>query len=172
MNHQSSTRRQMLAGVAAGLTALAIAPRILAQTPPAAAGTGKAQDPRTFLHQDVDLPASPARVYAALLDSSQFAAATGAPAAIGREAGSAFSLFGSVIVGRTIELIPDRRIVQAWRPAYWPPGVYSLVHFELAAKGAQTALALDHTGFPEGDWAGLDSGWGLRYWEPFKKYFA
>jgi hypothetical protein len=33
-------------------------------------------------------------------------------------------------------------------------------------------VILDHTGFPEGRFAGLDSGWHEHYWEPLKKYFA
>jgi hypothetical protein len=34
----------------------------------------------------------------------------------------AFNTFGGLIEGRNVELIPNRRIVQAWRPAHWDPG--------------------------------------------------
>jgi activator of HSP90 ATPase len=37
-----------------------------------------------------------------------------APTQISREVGGAFSLFGGIIVGRHIELVPNERIVQAW----------------------------------------------------------
>jgi hypothetical protein len=47
-----------------------------------------------------------------------------------------------------------------------------LVHFELKASGDGTTLVLDHTGFPEGDFDHLDSGWYTRYWDPLKKYLA
>jgi len=33
-------------------------------------------------------------------------------------------------------------------------------------------VILDHTGFPEGKFAGLDSGWYEHYWNPLKKYFV
>ena len=77
---------------------------------------------------------------------------------------------GGRIEGRNIELIPNRRIVQAWRPASWPAGVYSLVRFELAARGAGSRLVLDHAGFTEDKWEGLNSGWPKMYWEPLQKY--
>jgi activator of HSP90 ATPase len=127
---------------------------------------------RTFLQQEVDFKASPQRIYEALLDSKQFSAFSGEPAEISREAGGAFSMFGGKIVGRNVELLPNERIVQAWRPASWDPGVYSIVKFELQKKGSQTKIVLDHTGFPEGDFGHLDPGWKLRYWEPLEKFLA
>jgi activator of HSP90 ATPase len=81
-------------------------------------------------------------------------------------------MFGGVIVGRNIELVPAQRIVQAWRPTHWAAGIYSIVHFELKARGPQATLILDHTGFPEGDFASLDYGWGLKYWKPLEKFLA
>jgi activator of HSP90 ATPase len=127
---------------------------------------------RTYLHQEVDIHATPQRIYEALLDSKQFAAMTGLPAEIDPKAGGAFSTFGGLITGRNVELIPNQRIVQAWRPESWDKGVYSIVKFELKSQGAGTRIVLDHTGFPEGKFGGLDSGWHERYWEPMKKYFA
>jgi activator of HSP90 ATPase len=114
----------------------------------------------------------PKRIYELLLDSKQFAAFSGEPAEIGRDVGSAFSMFGGKIVGRTIELVPDQRIVQAWRPADWDPGIYSIVRFELIAQGSRTRVVLDHTGFPEGTYDHLNAGWKLRYWDPIEKYLA
>jgi activator of HSP90 ATPase len=168
------TRRQIVTGVAAVLGSLVAGSKIAAQTPPAKPEPASAGSDatRTSLHQEIELHASPQRIYEALLDSKQFAAFSGEPAQIGREEGSAFSMFGGVIVGRNIELVPGQRIVQAWRPTYWAPGFYSLVHFELKAHGAQATLILDHTGFPEGDFASLNQGWGLKYWNPLEKFLA
>ena len=81
-------------------------------------------------------------------------------------------MFGGLIVGRNVESVPKERIVQAWRPAAWDPGVYSLVKFELKEEGSQTKIVLDHTGFPEGNFRHLDYGWHAHYWEPLKKYLA
>jgi activator of HSP90 ATPase len=169
------TRRQMMVGsaiVLGGLAAGSARGRNTLQQSKAETQTTGADRARTFLHQEVDFKATPQRIYEALLDSKQFSAFTGMPADISREAGGAFSMFGGMIVGRNVELISNQRIVQAWRPASWDPGVYSVVRFELVKSGAQTKIALDHTGFPEGDFGHLNEGWKERYWQPLEKYLG
>jgi activator of HSP90 ATPase len=125
---------------------------------------------RTSLHQVVDIEASPQRVYQALLDSKTFATFTGAPAVIEPNIGGGFSMFGGLIVGRNVELVPNQRIVQAWRPTHWDPGVYSIVKFEFKARDSMTTVILDHSGFPEGEYDHLERGWTNHYWEPLKKF--
>jgi activator of HSP90 ATPase len=66
----------------------------------------------------------------------------------------------------------NQRIVQAWRPAAWEPGLYSIVRFELKPHNSETTIVLDHTGFPEGDFAHLEWGWNSHYWQPLKKVFS
>ncbi len=127
---------------------------------------------RTFLHQEISLKASPERIYKALLDSAQFTAFSGMPASIDPVKGGAFTMFGGLIVGLNVELLPNRRIVQAWRPTHWDEGIYSIVRFELKAHDSDALVILDHTGFPEGEFDHLDSGWPIRYWNPLKKYLA
>jgi activator of HSP90 ATPase len=168
------TRRQVVAGVAMALGSVAAGPVALgrAQAQMAEAQSTGAEGLLTYLHQEIEIKASPQRIYDALLDSRQFAAFTGLPAEISREAGGVFSTFGGLIVGRNIELVPNLRIVQAWRPASWDPGVYSVVKFELKGEGSGTKIVLDHTGFPEGNFRHLNYGWGIRYWDPLKKFFA
>jgi activator of HSP90 ATPase len=125
------------------------------------------------IRQEVIIKASPKRVYDALLDAKQFSAFTGgAPAEIDSKAGGAFSCFGGMITGRNVELMPNQRIVQAWRAGNWPEGVYSIVKFELDARGSETRLTLDHSAFPEGNAEHLEGGWHKMYWEPLKKYLA
>jgi activator of HSP90 ATPase len=169
------TRRQVIAGAAMAFGSLASGSEVWAKTQPQATketpNTASNQT-RTFLHQQVDFKASPHRIYEILLDSKQFAAFTGMPAEIDPKAGGAFSMFGGLIVGRNVELLSNQRIVQAWRPTHWDPGVYSLVKFELKPQGSETMVVLDHTGFPVGEFDNLDPGWKLRYWDPLKKYLA
>ena len=173
------TRRQALTGAAAGI-ALSVSrlPALAQQSAPAQQPpadqkpSASANAMRTSLHQEIALNATPERIFNILLDSKQFAAFTGMPATIDPTPGGAFHTFGPLIEGRNVELIPHQRIVQAWRPTYWDPGVYSLIHFEMKASSDGTTLILDHTGFPEGDFDHLDSGWYTRYWDPLKKYLA
>ncbi len=130
------------------------------------------------IQKEVDFKVSPQRIYEALLDSKQFSAFSGGhPAEIEREAGGAFSCFGGVITGRNIELVPNRRIVQAWRVKMWPEGVYSIVTFDLQAQGSGTRLTMEHKGFPEDMRAHLsgempDGGWSRQYLEPLRKYLS
>ena len=127
---------------------------------------------RTSLHQEVDLPASPARVYHSLVDSKEFTAFSGMPAEIDGKAGGAYSLFNKIIFGRFIELVPNTLVVQAWGDTGWGASMYSIAKFELKANGSGTHLVLDHTGFPERAYDHLYEGWGGHYWEPMKKYFT
>src|SRR5437016_5291646 len=92
-------------------------------------------------------------------------------AEINREVGGAFSLFKGHIVGRSLELVPDQRIVQAWRVVTWPEGTYSIARFELEPQGSGTRLVFDHIGFPEGLHDHLAAGWEENYWSLLKKYF-
>jgi activator of HSP90 ATPase len=133
------------------------------------------------IHQEITFKASRSRVYAALTEAGQFnkvvqLSAAGmslgnAPTEISREAGGVFSLFGGHILGRHIELVPNERIVQAWRVVTWNPGVYSIAKFELTGQDS-SRLTLDHTGFPHGQAQHLADGWKANYWEPLQKYLA
>jgi activator of HSP90 ATPase len=127
---------------------------------------------RTSLHEEIDLKSDPQHIYEALLDAKQFKAFSGAPAEIDPKPGGAFSMFDGQIVGRNVELVPNQRIVQAWRPTHWDPGVYSIVEFELRPGVSGTLVVLEHKGFPEGDFDHLEWGWHQHYWEPLKKYFG
>ena len=128
-------------------------------------------DKSITIHQEIDFNASPERVYEAFLDANQFSAFSGRPAKINREVGGAFSLFGGHIIGRNLEVIPNQRIVQAWRVVTWPEGAYSIARFELKAQGSGTWLVFDHIGFPEGLHDHLAEGWDENYWSLLKKYF-
>ncbi len=166
-------RRRVLAGLAASLTTLAAAPRSRAQRPAKVdKPANPAHQPLTAIHYEIDFKATPMRFYQAILDQKQFAAFSGLPATIDPAPGGAFSQFGGQIVGRNIELVPNQRIVQAWRPAHWDPGIYSIARFELIPRAAELTLIFDHTGFPAGEYDSLDRGWHSHYWEPLKKFFA
>lgn len=159
----TSRRRQVLvSGAALGASVVIGSP-----TMAFAANTGAADGP---IHQEVDVKAAPQRVYEALLDDKQFAAFSGAPAQIQREAGGAFTLAGGRVVGRNIELIPNQRIIQAWRQVSWPEGVYSIIRFELTAVPAGTRIMFDQNGFPPENRQAQIDGWPKFYWNPLRKY--
>jgi len=124
------------------------------------------------IHQEVTFNAPVGQVYHALLDSREFGKITGAPAEIDATEGGKFVCFGTFILGRNVEIVPDKRIVQAWRVFNWPEGVYSIVRFELHADGRKTKLVFDQDGAPEAEVVHLDPGWGKKYWEPLRKFLG
>ena len=174
------TRRQMVFCGAVACGGIAIgAVRTWASSQAEISHTGEA------IHQETIFKASRKRVYEALTDTKQFdnvvqlsaAVQSGAslgskPTEISREPGGAFTLFRGHIVGRHIELVPNERIVQAWRVVTWAPGHYSIAKFELLEQGAGTKLVFDHTAFPEGQGQHLAEGWKANYWEPLAKSLA
>ena len=121
------------------------------------------------IHQEVILPATATHVYQALVDTKKFAELTGAPAMGDGAEGSTFSVFGGHITGRNVELLPGKRVVQAWRAKTWPEGLYSIARFELQADGKGTKVVFDHEGFPEDMKKHLADGWQANYWDNLKK---
>jgi activator of HSP90 ATPase len=121
------------------------------------------------IHQEIRLTAPPSRIYQLLVDSRAFAELTGAPASGDSNEGAAFSIFGGHITGRHVELLPNQRIVQAWRAKTWPEGSYSIARFELHADGKGTKLVFDHDGFPEEMKEHLAKGWQSNYWDKLAK---
>ncbi len=170
----AGSRRLMVSGaiMLGGLAIVGLGVGVGPQRASAESGAAEPASASISIHQEVDFKASPQRIYEALLDAKQFSAFSGLPAEIRREAGGDFSCFGGHIVGRNVELVPNQRIVQAWRVVTWPKGAYSIVKFEFKAQGSGTRLIMDHVGFPEGLRDHLASGWNEHYWERLQKYFG
>jgi activator of HSP90 ATPase len=176
-----ATRRQMIAavGVTCGGLALGLAGAR------AATDGNEISHTAESIHQENLFKISRDRVYEALTDTKKFNEVTkiGAgrehgfslekvPTEIGREVGGAFTLFGGIVLGRQVELVPNTRIVQAWRVAHWDPGLYSIAKFEFVEQGNGTKIVFDHAGFPKGEAEHLAQGWKAHYWEPLAKFLA
>ncbi len=173
MTIERLSRRGFAARLASLLPVLGVAGPGLGSTPRATRAAPDHGISRTeAIHHEVAFAASPARLYEAILDDTEFTKVTGEIAHMDRAAGGACSLFGARITGRNVELVPNARIVQAWRSEGWAPGSYSIARFELVAQATGTKLVFDHTGFPQGQAQRLATGWKGHYWEPLAKYLA
>lgn len=122
------------------------------------------------IRQEVTFGAKPAKVYKALVDSTEHTKFTGAGAQIGTGVGDAWSAYDGKISGRQLELVDGVRIVQTWRAGNWPQGSHSLVRFELLPEGDGTRVVLDHDALADDQVAHIDGGWTRMYWEPLRKY--
>ena len=100
---------------------LASSARVLGAPADPAAPPAKAV--RSSLHYEQDFKGGPERIYGVLTDAKQFAAMTGRAAEIDATEGGPFSLFGGLIVGRNVELVPNRRVVQALASDPLGPGL-------------------------------------------------
>jgi activator of HSP90 ATPase len=132
-----------------------------------------------IIHQEVDFKVNSQKLYHTLLNSKEFSASTKksfnnfseSSATIDSVVGGTFTLFDGHIIGRILELVPNQRIVEAWRVVDWPAGVYSIVRFELTPLDSGSHLSFDHIGFPEGLKKSLANGWEEHYWKALNNYF-
>ena len=120
------------------------------------------------IHQTVTIKAPVSAVYKALLDSRQHSKITGSKAIIGSKPGSPFSVWEGGIKGITLRLIPERKIVQAWRNEDWPKDHYSVASFNFQKSGKGTKLVFDQYGVPTHEYKGISEGWKTYYWNPMR----
>ena len=119
------------------------------------------------------LPAAPEAVYDAWLSSAGHSAMTGAQAKISKRVGAAYSAWDGYISGRTLELVPAKRIVQSWRTTeFASDDPDSTITIDLAATKTGTRLTLSHRGVPDGQTAYETEGWRDFYFTPMAAHFS
>lgn len=95
-----------------------------------------------------ELPAGPVTIYRAWLPGEGHSAMTGAMASIDPVVGGAFSAWDGYIEGRTLELEPDRRIVQSSRTSeFTAERTDSQIEVLLEAVPSGTLVTIKHSGF-------------------------
>ncbi len=122
------------------------------------------------IEQTVSFRATPAQVFEALTNSEKHSAFTGAPATIEGFVGGTVSCFGGKVTGIQLELVKDTRIVQAWRPANFPEGVFTIITYALSAEADGTKLTFTQVAVPDAAEEHLSTGWEERYWKPLRAY--
>lgn len=121
----------------------------------------------------ITVPAKIEAVYRAWLDPGEHGAIIEAAAEIEAGVQGKFSLWDGYITGRTLQLDPPRRIVQAWRTTEFPEGSPdSRLEIRLEPDGSGTRLTLVHSDIPDGQGAGYEEGWKENYFIPMQAYFS
>ena len=131
----------------------------------------KSRAPAT-IRQTVTLAAAPRAVYSALMDSRRHARLTNAPARISSKVGGSIMAYGGYITGTNLELLPDKKIVQAWHMQDWPAGHLSRCTFRLERVRSGTRLHFTHSGVPARYLVAVKQGWIDHYWKPLKAMLA
>jgi activator of HSP90 ATPase len=121
------------------------------------------------IRQTATFKASPHEVYEALMDETKHESFTEGTAKISREVGGKFSISDGEIQGKNLELVPDRKIVQAWRYSDWPAGHFSTATFELEKIEKGTRLTFTQTDVPDDKYEDIKQGWKDYYWQPMKQ---
>jgi len=121
----------------------------------------------------VDLPGTPQEIYDAWMTDDGHGGMTGSPAKVEPRVGGPFSAWDGYIVGKTLELDPARRIVQAWRTSEFPDDAPdSRLEIKLEARNGGTRLTLIHSELPEDQVESYRQGWDESYFQPMKAYFG
>jgi uncharacterized protein YndB with AHSA1/START domain len=123
------------------------------------------------IKQRVKFKAAPDTIYSLLADSRKHSAITGSEANISTKVGGPFSTNNEDVTGINVDLVPARRIVQAWRHRRFPDGVYSMAAFTLTptADGG-TELVLTHRGVPKDLIPETEQRWRDQYWSRIKAH--
>jgi uncharacterized protein YndB with AHSA1/START domain len=108
------------------------------------------------------VPASPAEIYRAWLDSVTHSEMTGGEATMSDEVGADVSAWDGYITGRNLELVPGERIVQSWRTTEFDDEFEdSIVTIVLQETEDGTLLTLQHSNVPDEHKSYEEGGWQL-----------
>jgi len=127
------------------------------------------------IKQTEHFDASPKEIYDALMDSKKHTQFSGDTAKIENKVGGSFSAFSGYATGKSLELIPGKKIVQSWHAEEdnWPDDYFSKITFDLKEdKKGGTTLNFTHEGVPVDSADSIEDGWVTYYWEPLKEMFS
>jgi activator of HSP90 ATPase len=113
---------------------------------------------------------SPAIIFQAWLSSAGHTQMTGSPATASDQAGEPFKAWDGYILGKNLELDPNRRILQAWRTSEFDADQPdSIVEIKLDPSGEGTRVTIRHWNLPE-DGMQYRQGWEEFYFAPMKAF--
>ncbi|MSP78457.1 MAG: hypothetical protein EXR67_02705 [Dehalococcoidia bacterium] len=119
------------------------------------------------------LPAAAERIYKAWLSGKEHSAFTGSDAKVTARVGGAFTAWDGYIKGKTLELEPNRRIVQSWRTTdFYDDSSDSRLEVLLEPTARGTKITLVQTNIPYGQADEYRQGWKDHYFAPMKAYFV
>jgi len=107
------------------------------------------------------IDAPPEDVYNALTNEATIQLWSGETAVMPLEPGAEFSLWDGSIVGKNIEFVPGKKIVQEW--FFGEQEQPSIVTIILHAAKSGTSAELRHTNIPDEDFDNITEGWNENY---------
>ncbi len=115
------------------------------------------------------LPVEPEEVYMALTNPVTIRLWTGEPAEMSTEPGSEFSLWDGSIVGKNLEFVPGKKIVQQWY--FGDQEADSIVTILLHPHKKGTSVELRHTNIPDSEYEDITDGWDHTYFASLDEFY-
>lgn len=116
-----------------------------------------------------NIPAPPEDVYKALTTDITIQLWTGEKAEMVPEPNTEFSLWDGSILGRNIEFIEGKKIVQQWYFGDQPEE--SIVTIKLHQDKNGTSVELKHTNIPDEDYEEIVDGWNDNYFGSLQDFY-
>jgi uncharacterized protein YndB with AHSA1/START domain len=115
------------------------------------------------------IPAPPEDVYRALTHPATIHLWSGEEAEMSTEVGSEFSLWEGSIVGKNLEFVPDKKIVQQWY--FGDQSEESIVTILLHEHKNGTSAELRHTNIPDEAYDDIVDGWKDTYFGSLIEFY-
>ncbi len=118
-----------------------------------------------------ELPATPEEVYWALTNPLSIQLWSGAPAQMDTHPGSEFSLWNGDIVGKNLEFVENKKIVQHWYFDGEPDESIVTIKLHDGKKAGTTSVELIHTNIPDSEYDDFVEGWTHNYFDALLEFF-
>ena len=115
------------------------------------------------------IPAPPDEVYMALTNPATLQLWTGEKAEMSTVPESEFSLWEESIVGKNLDFIPGKKIVQQWY--FGEQENDSIVTIILHPHKQGTSVELRHTNIPDDDYEQITEGWDENYFGSLLEFY-
>ena len=112
---------------------------------------------------------TPDEVYNAITNPLAIKLWTGEEADMSEEPGSEFSMWDGSIVGKNLEFVKNKKIVQQWY--FDGQDEESVVTIILHAHRQGTSVELRHTNIPDQDYDDFVEGWDESYFASLMEFF-
>jgi activator of HSP90 ATPase len=116
------------------------------------------------------LPAQPEEVYLALTNPVSIEIWTGEQAEMVAEPGTEFSLWEGSILGKNLEFVEGKKIVQQWY--FGDQETESIVTIKLHPDKNGTSVELRHANIPDQDYDDIVEGWNNAYFGSLEEFFS
>ena len=115
-----------------------------------------------------DIKAQTQDVFTALTNPFSIELWSGNQAVMSAEVGFEFSLWDGDIIGKNIEVLTNKKLVQEWYFGEEEEELKSIVTIKLWEKNSNTSVELNHSNIPDEAYENIVEGWNEAYFGAIK----